>query len=73
MWAIQVGTALPCPEIVLARVGMQRRCVQGRAVLEALAGLQEETCACFLHEYPCERWSQVSSLYWSCVLTSLAS
>jgi hypothetical protein len=40
---------------------------------KALAGLGVESRHCLVQVYPCERWSQVSSLYWSCLMSSLAS
>lgn len=70
---LQSGTYIPCPNVVLARIETQRRCMQGRAFLEALANLDAGTWPCLLQEYPCERWSQVSSLYYSCLITSIAS
>ena len=70
---IAAGTYLPLPEIVMGRIGTQRRCVAGRLFLEAVAGLGEGSYRCVLQEYRCKRWSQVSSLYWSCIMSSLAS
>jgi hypothetical protein len=69
---IAAGVYIPAPEVALAIVGTQRRCVVGRAFLEAVAGLAEGAYRCVFKEYRCERWAQVSSLYWSCILTSLA-
>jgi hypothetical protein len=69
---LEAGTYRPSPNVVLARIATQRRCVAGRRFLEALAGLPDGSWPCFLQEYRCERWSQVSSLYWSCVMESLA-
>ena len=60
---LQAGIYIPCPNVVMARIETQRRCVKGRDFLEALAGIEEASSLCFLQEYRCERWSQVSSLY----------
>jgi len=68
---LAAGEYIPMPEVVMASIGTQRRCVAGRAFLEAVAGLADGEYRCVIQAYRCERWSQVSSLYWSCLLASL--